>query len=221
MIYQRGTFIDSSHLQNEILLYIPRLHSFTFYISTYEDTADLFRYMPSQDIQQIATNIEHQQHIANIINYVSSHEAVCSIFSPPFVFDQLQDIGNIFPDIVFKYVTDLVVEDVVKFNHEFFLRVSRYFLLLYKLCVINLKLQSSCNINSLSSDDSQLYSIAKYPHLTTLNIRRGNIDNVEEFLNEAKTLVQCLTKLINKGTFNAQPIDTGERLMSLLSFVTK
>ncbi|CAF4346954.1 unnamed protein product [Rotaria sp. Silwood2] len=74
-IYQRGTFIDSSHLQNEILLYIPRLHSFTFYISTYENTADLFRYMPSQDIQQIATNIEHQQHIANIINYVSSHEA--------------------------------------------------------------------------------------------------------------------------------------------------
>ncbi|CAF4840324.1 unnamed protein product, partial [Rotaria sp. Silwood2] len=35
MIYHRDTFIDSFHLQNEILLYIPRLHSFTLYISTY------------------------------------------------------------------------------------------------------------------------------------------------------------------------------------------
>ncbi|CAF2361820.1 unnamed protein product [Rotaria sp. Silwood2] len=60
MIYHRDTFIDSFHLQNEILLYIPRLHSFTFYISTYEDTADLFRYIPSQDIQQIATNLGRQ-----------------------------------------------------------------------------------------------------------------------------------------------------------------
>ncbi|CAF3815115.1 unnamed protein product [Rotaria sp. Silwood1] len=47
----RGRFIHNSHLQNKILLYMSRLHSFTFYISTYDDTDDLFRYVPSQDIQ--------------------------------------------------------------------------------------------------------------------------------------------------------------------------
>jgi hypothetical protein len=106
-IQNQGRFIDNSHLQNEILLYIPRLHSFTFYISTYDDTDYLFRYVPSQDIQRIATNSGHQQCMANIIKYNSSREAVCSIFSLPFLFDRLQDIGNIFPDTVFKYVTIL------------------------------------------------------------------------------------------------------------------
>ena len=94
------------------------------------------------------------------------------------------------------YVTNLWVADVVSFEHEFFIWVARSFLLLDKLHLINLKLQSSCNINPLSSNDSQSYSIAKYPHLTLLDVRSGNIDNVEEFLNETKTSVACLTKLL-------------------------
>jgi hypothetical protein len=195
-IENRDIFIDSTHLQNEILLYMPHLHSFTFYIATYDDTDDLFRYVPSQTIQQIATNIGHQQPMADIINYIKSGQVICSIFSLPFVYDQFHNIGNIFPDILFKYVTYLVVRDIVPFNHQFFLRVARSFPLLDKLHVINLELQSSCNINSLSSNDSQSYSIAKYPHLTTLNVRRGNINNVEEFLNETKTCLPYLTKLI-------------------------
>src|SRR5205085_6354323 len=81
-------------------------------------------------------------------------------------------------------------------NHEFFLRIARSFPLLDKLYVINLKLQSSCNINSLSSNDSQSYLIAKYPHLTKLSVKNANIDNVEEFLNEMKTSVPCLTNLV-------------------------
>ncbi|CAF4844909.1 unnamed protein product, partial [Rotaria sp. Silwood2] len=74
-IKNRGRFIDNFHLQNEILLYMPRLHSFTFYISTYDDSNDLFRYVPSQNIQRIATNSGHQQCMANIIKYNSSCQA--------------------------------------------------------------------------------------------------------------------------------------------------
>ncbi|CAF4092679.1 unnamed protein product, partial [Rotaria sp. Silwood2] len=58
-----------------LYLYIKRLHSFTFYISTYDDTNDLFRYVPSQNIQRIATNSGHQQCMANIIKYNSSCQA--------------------------------------------------------------------------------------------------------------------------------------------------
>ncbi|CAF2780685.1 unnamed protein product, partial [Rotaria sp. Silwood2] len=71
----RDRFIDRSHLENEILLYMPRLHSFTFYISTYDRAADLFRYVPRQDIQRIDTNIGHEQYMANMINYISIDEA--------------------------------------------------------------------------------------------------------------------------------------------------
>jgi hypothetical protein len=135
---------------------MPYLHSFTFYIGTYDDTADLFRYVPRQNIQHIATNTGHQC-MANIVNYISNRQAVCSIFSLPFVFDHLHDIGNIFADVVFKYVTYLLLQDVVPFNHEFFLQIARSFPFLDHLRIINLQSQSLCNINSLSSNDSQSY----------------------------------------------------------------
>ncbi|CAF3007571.1 unnamed protein product [Rotaria sp. Silwood2] len=195
-IKNRNRFIDNSHLQNEILLYMPCLHSFTFYISTSDDTNDLFRYVPSQDIQRIATNSGHEQCMANIIKYNSNRQAVCSIFSLPFLFDCLQDIGNIFPDTVFKYVTKLWIVDVMSFNHEFFIRISQSFPLLDKLHVTSSKLQLSYNMDAFSSDNSQSYSIVKYPHLTALHVMNANIDNIEEFLNETKAYVPCLTVLI-------------------------
>jgi hypothetical protein len=60
-IHNRGTFIDSIHLPNEIIFYMPRLHLFTFYISTYGDTDDLFRYVPSQDIQYYNTLLKRER----------------------------------------------------------------------------------------------------------------------------------------------------------------
>ncbi|CAF2513219.1 unnamed protein product [Rotaria sp. Silwood2] len=196
-IKNRDTFIDKIHLENEIHVYMPQLHLFTFYICTYDNTVDLFRYVPSQDIQRNATYVGHQR-MATIINYINSYidcTAVCSIFSLPFAFDRLESIGNIFPDIVFKYVTYLLVQDVVPFNHEFFVRVSRAFPLLNNLRVINTKSQSASNVNAFSSDYTQSYSIAEYPYLTSLNVRTACIDYLEQFLNETKTYVPCLTEL--------------------------
>jgi len=192
-IKNRGTFVDSTHLENEILGYMPRLHSFTFYICTYEDTVASFRYVPSQDIRKIVTCAGYER-MASIINYINNREAVCSIFSIPFAFARLRGIGNIFPNIVFNYVTYLLVQDVVPFNHEFFIRVAQSFPLLQDFHVANLESQS-CNISGFSSNDTQLYSIAEYPHLTSLDVRSGSIDYVEQFLNETKTCVPCLTEL--------------------------
>ena len=77
--------------------------------------------------------------MASIINYIHSREAVCSIFSLPFAFDRLEDIGNVFPDTIFNYVTYLLVQDVIPFNHEFFIRVARAFLLLNHFRIMNFK----------------------------------------------------------------------------------
>jgi len=57
LIENRNRFIDGTHLQNEILVYMPQLHSFTFYISTYTNTVDLVHHLSSEDIQQTFTNI--------------------------------------------------------------------------------------------------------------------------------------------------------------------
>ncbi|CAF3363775.1 unnamed protein product [Rotaria sp. Silwood2] len=103
-VQDRDTFIGSTNLENEIFVYMPQLHSFTFYIFTYHNTVDLFNYVPSQDNQRIVTNIR-QQPMTSSINYISSRAALCHIFSLPFVFDRREDIGNIFSDTVFNYVT--------------------------------------------------------------------------------------------------------------------
>jgi len=192
-ITNRIKFIDSTHLQTEILAYMPRLHSFIFYMSTYVDT-DLFHYSPDENIRQPFTNIGQQQ-MANIVNYIVTSQAVCSIFTLPFAFDRLEDIGNIFPDTVFNNVTYLLVQDMVPFNHEFFIRVARAFPLLNNFRVINLMSQSSCKPNTIASDNSQLCQVAEYPHLKSLDVRIGATDYVEQFLNETRTYASCLTDL--------------------------
>ncbi len=115
----QSRIIDGTFFQNDILFYMPQLHSFTFYISTYMDTRDLSHNLSREDIQRTWINMG-RQNATSMINYVSPYIVTCSIFSVPFAFDYLIDLGNIFPNIVFSYVTYLLVNDSDAFKHEFF-----------------------------------------------------------------------------------------------------
>ncbi|CAF4292753.1 unnamed protein product [Adineta steineri] len=190
-VQNRSTFLDKTHLENEILSYIPTLQLFTFYISTYNETIDLFHNMVAQQSMIYIKN----QHVNSIINYISDCIAVCSIFSIPFAFHRLEDIGNLFPDIIFNHVTYLLVQDINPFNHEFFIRLARAFPLLKTLRVFNCESQSS-NTTDVCLDESTSNVIAEYPHLTVLDVTGGEIDYTEQFLNETKTYVPCLIQLI-------------------------
>ncbi|CAF3942622.1 unnamed protein product [Adineta steineri] len=187
-IENRDRFVDGTFLQNEILVYMPQLHSFTFYICTFINTIGLLHHLSCEDVQRTFTNIG-QQHVASIINYISSEEMTCSVFSIPFTFDCLKDIGHTIPNIIFNYVTYLMVQDMISFNREFFIQVARAFPLLKTFRILNMESQS-CQLTN-----SQLDEIAEYPHLTYLDILYGNIDYLEQFLNETKTYAPCLTKL--------------------------
>jgi len=188
-IEDRDRFIDGTHLQDEILIYMPQLHSFTFYICTYVNTAGLVHHISSEDIQRTFINIR-QEHVASIVNYIDSEQIVCSIFSIPFIFDRLNDIGNIFPNIIFSYVRYLLVQDMLPFDRKFFIRVARAFPLLKTFRIVNIKSQELSNLKN-----SQSYEIAEYPHLTYLDMFCANIDYLEQFLNEKVTYVPCLKKL--------------------------
>ena len=187
-IKNQDRFVDGTLLQNEILVHVPHLRSFTFYICTYINTDGLQDQLSSEDIQGTFTNIG-QHHVVSIINHSSCEQITCSVFSIPFTFDRLQDIGHMIPNTRFNYVTYLVVRDVIPFNREFFIQAARAFSLLMTLRIVNRESQS-CQFT-----DRQSYEIAKYPHLTYLDILCGNIDYLEQFLNETKTYVPCLTKL--------------------------
>ncbi|CAF1389701.1 unnamed protein product, partial [Rotaria sp. Silwood1] len=189
----RNKVIDGTYVQHDILDYMPQLHSFTFYICTYVKTVDLSYKLSSEDIQQTLTNIG-QQHVTSIVNYIHCGIAACSIFSLPFQFDYLKHLGNKFPNIVFSYVTFLLVEDINLFKHEFFIRIARSFPLLNFLRIFNRKSQVLDGLMTFSSDNCQLHSIIEYHHLTRLDVRDAHRDYVEQFLNETKTYIPCLTE---------------------------
>ncbi|CAF0824899.1 unnamed protein product [Rotaria sp. Silwood1] len=189
----RNTVIDGTYVQHDILDYMPQLHSFTFYICTYVKTVDLSYKLSSEDIQQTLTNIGQQEHVTNIVNYIQGGIAACSIFSLPFEFDYLKHLGNKFPNIVFSNVTFLLVEDTNPFKHEFFIRINRSFPLLKYLRIFNKESQVLDDLMTFSSDNCQLHSIIEYLHLTRLDVRYAHRDYVEQFLNETKAFIPCLT----------------------------
>ncbi|CAF4076435.1 unnamed protein product [Rotaria magnacalcarata] len=189
----RNTIIDGTCVQDDILVHVPQLHSFTFYINTYIEIDGLSHDLSREHIQQTLINIG-QQNASCIVNYLSRCSVTCSIFCLPFTFSYLEYLGNVFPNIVFNYVTYLIVDDVDAFRHEFFVRIARSFPILKYLCIYNDEPQGSGDL-TLSSDHSQSYSMIEYPHLTSLDVSSSDKDYLEQFLNETKAYVSCLTEL--------------------------
>ena len=134
--------------------------------------------------------MRQQQNVTSIVHHLYPEEMICSVFSIPFAFDRLEDIGNNFPDIIFSRVTYLQVQDIVPFDHEFFIRVARAFPLLRKLRIANVELQSSFDF-----EDNQPCEIALYPHLVYVDLLCADYNYINQFLNEKKTCVLSLAKL--------------------------
>ncbi|CAF1590720.1 unnamed protein product, partial [Rotaria magnacalcarata] len=168
--------IDGTCVQNDILVYMPQLHSFSFYINTSIGTRDLSYNVSRENIQQTL-------------------EVACSIFSLPFAFDYLEDVGNIFPNIVFSYVTCSLVHDYDAFRHEFLVRIAQSFPLLKYLRIFNIESQLPVDPLTLSSDHSQSYTMVEYLHLTSLDVEYSHKDYLEQFLNETKAYVPYLNQL--------------------------
>jgi hypothetical protein len=191
-VANQGIFMDPVNLINEFSICMPRLDSFKFYLSTENDRNDLVRYMSNNDIKQNYLNIGYRE-VSNIITSAGD-QATYQIFTLPFEFDEPLSIGHIFPNIVFKYVTELSAYDWVPFEHEFFLRIAKAFPLLKTFHVSNIILP--WNNTNKSTDNIQSYEIVEYPHLTSLDISGSDTSQTEQFLNETKTHLPCLAKLI-------------------------
>ncbi|CAF3342304.1 unnamed protein product, partial [Rotaria socialis] len=192
-IADRNRIIDGTCIHDDILVYMLQLHSFTFCINTYIDIDGLSHDLSREHIQQTLINIG-QQNASSIVNYLSKCTVACSIFSLSFAFNYLEYLGNAFPNTVFNYVTYLVVDDGDAFRHEFFVRIVRSFPILKYLCIYNDEPQGSSDL-TLSSDHIQSFSIIEYPHHTSLDVSSSDTGYLEQFLNETKAYVPCLTEL--------------------------
>ncbi len=192
-IDKQTTFIDGKHIHNEIIVHMPRLHTFNFYLCSFIRLNHLVDHLSKDDILQTFPKFICQQ-VDCMINY-RSYDVKYHAFSLPFMFDYFSFIDNTFPNIIFNHVTRLVVDDGIPFEHEFFMRITRSFPLLKLLQVLNLIPQSPIS-NKLSSNDNQLCStIIEYPYLTSLDLGFVHHDYIDQFLNDKKTHLPRLTKL--------------------------
>ncbi|CAF4755173.1 unnamed protein product, partial [Rotaria sp. Silwood2] len=100
-----------------------------------------------------------------------------------------------FPPIIFSSVTHLKLLDTLPFKPEFFIRITQSFPSLKYLFVRNIRspLWSFCESSSVNDHSC---SIVEYSHLISLDIDFVNIDYVDQFLNESKTRLPCLTELV-------------------------
>ncbi|CAF5050278.1 unnamed protein product, partial [Rotaria magnacalcarata] len=163
-----SVYIDPIYLINEFSMNMSRLHSFNFYLSTENNRNDLVRYLSNNNFKQNYTNTVYQE-VSNIISF-SACTAAHHVFTLPFEFIMLLDIGNMFPNTVFKNVIELRVHDVVPLEHEFFLRVAQAFPRLQRFYISDLSSES--HNSKKSTDTVQPHQIVEYPHLTFLDITR-------------------------------------------------
>ncbi|CAM4833083.1 unnamed protein product [Rotaria magnacalcarata] len=198
-ILNRPTFVNGIHLHKEILIYMPRLDKLTFYINTTNEINDSIHRLCNDDIQRTFSYTNHRS-VISIVDYFGTYKAACHVFSLPFPFHRLQWITNNFPPIIFSSVTDLKLSDTVPFKPEFFIRIARSFPSLKYLFVRNIR-SPVWSFRESSSVNDHSYSIVEYSHLILLDIDFVNIDYVDQFLNESKTRLPCLTELVVQ--FNA------------------
>jgi hypothetical protein len=170
---------------------MSRLYSFKFYLSAVNNSDDLGHYLSNNDIKRNYMKIGCEE-VSNIV-CLAGNTSTYHIFTLPFEFIELMSIGNIFPNIIFNYVIELWVHDVVPFEHEFFLRIAQAFPLLKILSVSDFS-PLSYNVKK-SSDNIQSYQIVEYPHLTLLDVTRAGVNYIEQFLNETKTHLPSLAQL--------------------------
>ncbi|CAF4060668.1 unnamed protein product [Rotaria magnacalcarata] len=187
------TFIAGTHLDNEILIHMPRLHTFTFYIASKHGPVDPDVRISNLDILSTFTNVQYQQ-VACMVDYFDDWETICRVFSLPVKFHRLEEIGNNIPNIVFTSVTHLKLWDQDPFKYEFFIRLTQAFPFLKDLSIKNIQPPF------WRSRERHLYendwrSIVKYPYLVSLNITCAHIHYIEHFLNDTKTHLPRLTEL--------------------------
>lgn len=129
------------------------------------------------------------QSIASIVDYIIDNRMACSIFLLPlFIFDYLEDLGNVFANLVFRYVIYLAVRNNDGLKHEFFVWKDSWTIkdnredFIYSVTFINLVYNRS-------------YLLIEYPDLTSLDMVESDDYYLEQFFDETKAHVLCLTEL--------------------------
>jgi hypothetical protein len=189
-VRHRTSFIDGTHLNNNIISKMPYLHTFIFDIVTECSRFDGKYLQSSDDIRRPL--IQKGYHVACYMDRPSDGIRRCHIYSLPFTMKYINTITSKFCfDGVFTYVRKLYVDDRrSSIEYDFFILISQGFPLLEDLTVISGENQNK------RSEHEHTSSITEYSHLMTLNLGRSHVDYAKQFLLDTNIRVPCLRTLI-------------------------
>jgi len=195
-VKNRRRFIDGNHLNNEILVHMPQLNTFTFCIRTISNINNGINWQSTEDIQQSFINKKWSQVIC-WADHFSNGTALSNVFSLPFTMKQMDGITNSFPGGIFPSVHSLSMLDVRSFEHDFFSLIAQAFPSLRKLRLTNLisQIHKQQHWQLDNDNNNRNSSIIVYPHLKTLLLPNVHIDYVEEFLHDNNTYLPSLIQL--------------------------
>ncbi|CAF4970892.1 unnamed protein product [Rotaria sp. Silwood1] len=183
------TFIDGNNLKKNILNRMSQLNQFSFDIRSVIFINNEMNLPSKEDIQQTFIDFQYMKIISCVDYLLEYKQALCHIYSYPFLMRRFEDITNNFPGGLYPYVRFVSLYDDHPFEHEFFIRISQSFPFMEKLIINNRYAQNQKESYKLMNDNSNL-SIAKYYNLITLDIDRAHDDYSEEFLCNTKTYLQ-------------------------------
>ncbi|CAF3003260.1 unnamed protein product [Rotaria sp. Silwood2] len=183
-----STYIDGIHLNDEILIHMPRLNKFTFSITTLVCNRKSNIILPSNDdIQRSFIERRYQQIGSYADDNTMKIRARCHIYSLPYQFHMFHNVTNSFKGDIFNKVRSVIIIDEIRpFEHEFFQIISQSFPFLQTLSIQNDKPQKYKKYS---------FTFITFPHLAVLNLELAHINYVEQFLSERKTLLPCLLHL--------------------------
>ncbi len=185
-----STYIDGIQLYDEILIYLTQLNKFTFSINTHVFNMHVTLELPSnEDIQRSFSGRRYQQVASYVHSKSMDAEGTCHVYSLPYQFEYFYYLNNCFQGGMFHKVRQLMMTDVVSFEHKLFKLISEDLSFLQFLYVINTHPQRNKQHSS---------ALITFPHLTLLDIKWAHIDYAELFLLEKNIRVPRLLNLCIK-----------------------
>ncbi|CAF3797550.1 unnamed protein product [Rotaria sp. Silwood1] len=114
-IGNRRTYVEGTHLNNEILSQMSYLRTFIFDIVTHiVDSNEILK--SNDDVRRIFV-----QHVDGYIDYFPNKEGRCHLFSLPFTMKYMHAVTNNFPGGIFRKVRmSSIFDDIRSFEYDFF-----------------------------------------------------------------------------------------------------
>lgn len=185
-------FIDGIHIENEILMHMPKLQTFMFNIITNARISNEVNQKSNEEFQRTFLNSKRFGEVICYVDYYLKGRARSHAYSLPFMTDEVLEITKSFPGGLFSNIRRVFLTDRLRsFEHEFFIQISQSFPFLDYLILTNEKPQKYKRSNNYCHTSS----IIEFGHLTHLMIIYAHIDYLEQLLVETNTILPQLVHL--------------------------